>query len=250
MAQESPARPRTAARLLNREYLANIPLVALVAANMLPIYGVVVFGWDAFYIVLLYWAENLVIGFYNILKMAAVRVAHPLEHLGKLFMIAFFVIHFGGFCAVHGMFVFFLFGKGQGKSIFPTGHAWPCFLVFVQLLIGVILHGWTTLTPYMKYAIAALFLSHGVSFVRNYLIKGEYATAKAANLMNDPYARVIVMHFAVLFGGFVSAAIGSPAGVLIVLILIKTIIDIRLHLRQHRSPNHGPVLSPVEGGGG
>ena len=237
MAEQSPAQLKTIASLLDKKHLTNIPLVALVTANVLPIYGVVVFGWNAFYIVLLYWAENLVIGFYNVLKMAAARVAHPLEHLGKLFVIPFFIVHFGGFCAVHGMFVFFLFGQGEGKSVFPGSHPWPCFLVFVQLLIGVIMHGWTTLTPHMKYAIAALFLSHGVSFVHNYLIKGEYATAKAANLMGAPYARVVAMHFAVLFGGFISAAIGSPAGVLIVLILIKTIIDIELHLRQHRDPH-------------
>ncbi len=238
MAEKSPAQLKAIARLLDKEHLTNVPLVALVTANVLPIYGVAVFGWNAFYIVLLYWAENLVIGFYNVLKMAAAKVAHPIEHLGKLFMIPFFVVHFGGFCAVHGMFVFFLFGKGEGESVFPTGHAWPCFLVFVQLLIGVIMHGWTTLTPPMKYAIAALFLSHGVSFVHNYLIKHEYATAKAAKLMSDPYARVVVMHFAVLFGGFISAAIGSPAGVLIVLILIKTIIDIKLHLHQHRKAHN------------
>lgn len=31
-------------------YFTNIPLLILVLANMAPIYGVVVFGWDAFYI--------------------------------------------------------------------------------------------------------------------------------------------------------------------------------------------------------
>ncbi len=250
MTEKSPAQLKAIAKLLDKQHLTNIPLIALVTANVLPIYGVVVFGWNAFYIVLLYWAENLVVGFYNILKMAAAKVPHPVEHLGKLFMIPFFIVHFGGFCAVHGMFVFLLFGKGEGQSVFPTGHAWPCFLVFVQLLIGVISHGWTTLTVPMKYAIAALVLSHGVSFVYNYLIKGEYATAKAANLMAAPYARVVVMHFAVLFGGFISAAIGSPAGVLIVLILIKTIIDIKLHLRQHRRAHHRACTEPVEGCGG
>ena len=37
-------------------------LATLVAANLLPLAGVVFFGWDAGVILVLYWAENLVVG--------------------------------------------------------------------------------------------------------------------------------------------------------------------------------------------
>lgn len=235
MADRSKSGPRLVGLGLNRELLTNIPVVALVAANLLPIYGVLFLGWEAFNIVLLYWAENIVIGFYNILKMATAKAEHPIAYAARIFPIAFFTIHFGGFCAVHGIFVFILFQKGQAGSIFPVaGQTWPCFLVFVQLLIGVITHCWTTITPHMRYVLVALFASHGVSFVQNYLIKGEYKSAKGDKLMNAPYGRVVVMHVAIIFGGFVSMTIGSPAGVLVVLVVIKTIVDIKFHLRQHR----------------
>ncbi len=215
--------------------LTSISVLALVIANVLPIYGVIFFGWDAFLIVLLYWAENLVIGFYNILKIIFAKVNHPLEHLGKLFLIPFFAAHFGGFCAVHGIFIFLLFGQGEGDSVFPAsgGETWPCFFVFLQLLFGVIHHGWVTLGPNVKLAVVALFLSHGVSFVQNYLIGGEYKNIKGDQLMSAPYGRIMVMHIAILFGAFISMAIGSPAGILILLIALKTVVDIKLHLKQH-----------------
>src|SRR4051812_39197593 len=41
----------------------------LIAANALPLFGVLFLGWDAFSIVLLYWTENVVIGAINVLKM-------------------------------------------------------------------------------------------------------------------------------------------------------------------------------------
>jgi len=82
----------------------------------------------------------------------------------------------------------------------------------------------------------ALFLSHGVSFVRNYIIAGEYKIARPKELMGQSYSRIVVMHIAILAGAFLSFSIGSPAGVLVVLIVLKTIIDIKLHLRQHRKP--------------
>jgi hypothetical protein len=218
-----------------KEQVSNIPLIVLVVANLLPIYGVLFFGWDAFSIVLLYWAENLIIGFYNILKMAFAKVNNPIENLGKLFTIPFFIIHYGGFVAVHGMFIFFLFGKDKGNTMFPIGHAWPCFLIFVQLLFNVIRHYWTTIPNDMKYAIGSLFLSHGVSFVHNYILAGEYKTSISKDLMSQPYSRIFVMHIAILAGAFLTAMIGSPIGVLIVLIVLKTIIDVKFHLRQHKA---------------
>ncbi len=45
------------------------PLIALIAANTIPLFGVFIFGWDVFDILLIYWLESGVIGFYNILKM-------------------------------------------------------------------------------------------------------------------------------------------------------------------------------------
>ncbi|MHC5091316.1 MAG: DUF6498-containing protein [Planctomycetota bacterium] len=49
--------------------LKNIPLLALLAANTIPLFGVLFFNWDSFSIVILYWAETFIIGFYNVLRM-------------------------------------------------------------------------------------------------------------------------------------------------------------------------------------
>ena len=85
----------------------------------------------------------------------------------------------------------------------------------------------------------ALFISHGVSFVQNYLLKGEYATAKPDKLMGNPYGRVVVMHITILIGGFLTMAIGSPAPLLIVLVGLKTILDVSLHNNEHKKAQIG-----------
>ncbi len=217
---------------VKRKYLTNIPLIALVAANLIPFWGVVFWEWDAFNVVLLYWSENIAVGFYNILKMAFAKVNKPVEHLGKLFMIPFFTVHYGGFCAVHGFFVLMLFGKGDGGSL--QGHSWPCFFVFLQMLLNVLKHIYSIMPEAMLYAMGALFVSHGVSFVYNYLIKGEYAKVELNKLMGSPYARIVIMHMAVLFGAFLTTALGSPVGILIILVGLKTSLDVIFHLRQHK----------------
>ena len=216
---------------MNDKYLTNIPLIALVAANLIPFWGVLFWGWDAFNVVLLYWSENIVVGFYNILKMAFAKVSHPAEHLGKLFMIPFFSVHYGGFCAVHGSFVLMLFKE---DSSFMNNTTWPCFFVFLQMLLNVIKNAFSIMSLEMRYAMGALFVSHGVSFVYNYLIKGEYARIKSDRLMGSPYARIVVMHVAIIFGAFLTAALGSPVGILIILVALKTYLDVIFHKRQHK----------------
>ncbi len=197
--------------------LTNIPLVSLLVANLLPIFGVLFFGWDAFAIVLLYWSENVILGFYNILKMAFLKVPHPAMHLGKLFMIPFFTFHYGMFTFVHGIFVFAFF---NGK--------WDQFGNVENNPFEIHL-------PYSMYlAFAGLIISHGISFGYNYLYKGEYRQKSLQTLMGEPYGRIIVMHIAILAGGFLTMSMGSPIGILIVLVILKTVIDVKLHLREHR----------------
>ena len=219
-------------KLSKKDWL-DIPVIALLAANAIPLFGVLFLGWDAFHIVLLYWAENIVVGFYNVLKMVFAAVPHPIAHLGKLFLIPFFIVHYGGFTAVHGFFVLALFhDKGQG--LLMDRMDWPCFLVFVQMLFSVVKYMYSVVPPQVRLAVLALFISHGVSFVQNYLLKREYATAKPDKLMGSPYGRVIVMHIAILAGGFLTMAIGSPAPLLVVLVVLKTILDVGLHNHEHK----------------
>lgn len=215
-----------------RKIVPRLPLISLLAANAVPLFGVLFLKWDAFNIVLLYWAENLAVGFYNVLKMVFVKVKEPKEHLGKLFMIPFFIVHFSGFTGIHGVFVLTMFGKSDGHFMDRT--SWPCFFAFVQILLNVFRESLSIMTPQMRLAVLALFASHGVSFVYNYLIKGEYARTDLGKLMAAPYARVVVMHIAIIAGGFALAALKSPAALLLVLVVLKTFLDIKLHLYEHR----------------
>jgi 4-hydroxybenzoyl-CoA reductase subunit beta len=43
--------------------------LALIAANLVPLAGVFLFGWEVFPLLLLFWFENVIIGFFNALKM-------------------------------------------------------------------------------------------------------------------------------------------------------------------------------------
>jgi len=48
-----------------------------------------------------------------------------------------------------------------------------------------------------------------------------------------PYTRVTLMHVTLIFGGFLVLLLRDPVPVLLLFILIKIILDVRAHLKEH-----------------
>lgn len=201
-------------------------LAALVVVNLLPLLAVLLFDWDVASLMVLYWSENLVIGFYTIVKMLTVS---PLGGLGSSL---FFLIHYGGFCAVHGVFIMALLVDGDFSPL--PEDPWPLFLVFPQLLLNVAGQVLGQAPPEWLATFAALVISHGISFAMNFLYGPEREQMGIKQLMGAPYGRIVVLHVAIILGGFAVMALGQPVFMLMVLILLKLGMDVALHLRQHR----------------
>ena len=225
-------------------------VAALVAANALPLVGVLFWGWSTFDLMLLYWFENGVIGAATALKMLLTRGADGRAPtgagvVGKLFFIAFFTAHYGAFWSAHGFFVVALFGDGGvfapgpaalGGSVLdgPAGFFSGGVPIAERYLSGGLL--WSAL---------ALVASHGVSFVGNVLQRGEDLRTALPVLMARPYARVFVLHITLVLGAFLIVGLGEPIAALVLFVALKTGVDLGAHLRAHRSRPAGRV--PGEG---
>lgn len=255
----------------------------LLLANAVPLIGVLFFGWSLLTILVLYWLENGIVGFWNVLKInfargslipnlpempeaaalaatrtpaqaaalrtawaqvrqqraampapggrAALSGAGAIASVGRLGLSIFFTVHYGLFWLVHGIFIFALPAFGDGFDIdsgrcfdAATGVPMACAsgafgdVVWSSVLIGGI----------------ALFLSHGASFLFNYIGRGEYLTASPSGQMGAVYGRVVVLHLTIIFGAFLVAALGAPIGALLVFVILKTAFDLGLHLRERR----------------
>jgi hypothetical protein len=213
----------------------SLSIQALTLANLVPLFGVVFLGWDAAAIVLLYWIENLIIGLFNVIRMILVKAESPSKQFQKLFMIPFFCIHFGGFCAVHGFFLLTFFKIGPDWDAFTPGDPWIGPFIFLQLLYSVVMQLWQSRPPGMEWPVLGLAVSHGLSFVKNFLFGQEYLSLKINQIMMRPYKRIVLMHVAIIAGGIFVMKLGSPVGLLCVLIFIKIGMDIWLHVKSHRS---------------
>lgn len=189
------------------EGLRNSTLL-LIGANVLPLVGVFALDWDVFSILAVFWVENVVIGLFGILRTARAT--------GSLFVPLFFLVHYGGFMAGHAM-VLLLFAGDGGSS----GELNP------QRLADFLL------SPYIALVAAALTVSHGYSYIKNFLGAGEYKNLSRGQAMALPYSRMMITHVALLFGGLLLEFLGQPILGLAVLVLLKIGMDLKFHRREH-----------------
>jgi len=222
-------------------------VVLLVAFNLIPLAGVLFWGWNVATLLVLYWVENGIVGALNVPKMLLasgpdepasrvvdVRGIGPVTVArsgltAKAALVPFFIVHYGIFWFVHGVFVFTLplfFGTGLLPDVTPltdsSGSPFDTRVIATGPDLGAV--GW---------AAVGLAISHVSSFLINFVGKGEYRRVSAARQMFAPYGRLVILHLTILFGAFVSLAIGSPVGAIVVLVLLKTSLDLGLHLREH-----------------
>ncbi len=210
-------------------------LTVLVLANLLPLGGVVFFGWSVFQVMALFWLENVIVGAYNLLRMATQMLK---GQFAIIVLMAFFTVHYGMFCAVHGLFVMGIFGHDQP---IPGGKIQASPLAAFTLMEQMI-----ALDATYFWAAIGLVASHGVSFLVNFLGSGEWKRVDAGTLMFAPYKRVVILHLTILAGAGAIALLGAPIWGLVVLVIIKTVVDAWSHLAERRrlagadAPN-GPV---------
>jgi len=182
--------------------------LALVAANLIPVIGVLLWGWDVTLIIGLYWIENLIIGVLNLPKIWMCVG----ERNAKFSICLMFVFHFGGFCLIHGALIGTVF-MDESYPIFLLGE------------------------PQLRLTLIGLFLSHFLSFGLNFMKGREYEGRSLSEQMKQPYGRILIMHFALIFGSMLVQFLGSPIFALLVLIALKTGIDLKYHRIEHAALN-------------
>ena len=206
--QTAPAKPEIAPEAAPPASAGT--MLALVAANLLPLLGVLLLGWKLEEVLVLFWAESAVVAFYTLLKMAV--VAKWLAPFAGLF----FVAHFGAFMAIHFFFIYEMFVRGLHATGREPGA--------VEALAGIFSPLWP--------ALLALFLSHGLSFSINFLGRREYRGATVAGLMAAPYRRVMLMQFTLIFGGWGVLLLKNPLPALVLLVIFKIAADLYAHRRE------------------
>jgi len=205
----------------------SISAVALILVNLIPLFGVWFWGWNILAILIVYWLESVIIGFFNVLRLLKSEKNEPWQKPilaqkvdfgidfsqipweDKKETIKMFLANFGIFVLIDGFFVFFFV------------------LVFnLQPLVW-----WIILVNFL-----GLFISHLISHLVNFIGNQEYKRVSLQQLFFQPYKRILVMHITIIVGTFLILRFGLPVNLAFsILIVLKIVIDLWSHIAEHRS---------------
>lgn len=204
-------------KLLDPAYWARalrnpIVLIGLVV-DLLPIFGVLLWGWGATPLVMLYWTENIIAGIMTLPRIfiSAATFRLPGLLLG-VFLCAFFVFHYGLFCAVHGTFLIAFIGIAGDYELINSGA-----LMDVPAMIRFGLDS----APHVIWIAGAIFAFQVLLFFWDFIIKGEWKTSTPLAEMFAPYGRIVVLHFAIFAGAAGLFLLGEPMVGVLALILLR-----------------------------
>jgi hypothetical protein len=203
-------------KLLDPAYWARAvanPMVLIgLAIDLAPIYAVIAWGWNAVPLVMLYWMENVIAGVMTIPRLLVSGANFGIGGvIGGVFMSAFFVVHYGMFCMVHGTFLvaFASFSDPEALGAAPMGD-----------IVGIFLFGMNS-GLHIDWLIYAIVIFQALVFFVEFIWKGEWKRTNPGAEMMAPYGRIVLLHFGIFVGAGALFLLGQPMVGVLALILFR-----------------------------
>ena len=208
-------------------------LVGLIA-NLIPLYGILYWGWDTFQLLMLYWMETVIIAFWTIRRIARL----PAEALGTLTvngrvqpathksLCGFLTLHAGAFIAVHLLFLWVLFSREWLKKVHGVASFFGELFIANGLwlaLLFMFVSGW------ISYLVSAphgypLAMERGL-YPKKRLAPADGGSDTVGSIVGGLYVRIVIMQIAIIAGAIFANSYGSIAP-LVIVIVCKTLADL------------------------
>lgn len=176
----------------------------MILANLIPVAGVLFWGWSLSVILFLYWLESLVIGVVNI----GYLIASNGEFKERMRPTLFFIVHYGFFWVGHGVFLFVLLMPEIAKYA----------AVDQDSLINS--------AKTIRYAFWGFAVSHVLSFIIYIATFPRHQRLPPSYQMFTPYGRVFVMHIVILGGAMVAAKYSNILSVVLLFVGLKIVFEL------------------------
>lgn len=190
----------------------------LVAANLIPVYGVWFLGWSAKEAFIVYALETLLVGMVTLLKMAVITIIRKKDiwynegsrtSVSGIFFMAFFTVHYGLFAAVQTTIF------SQSANITPEGSG----------MMHFFFHWYEYINRDIGYMLAGFVVSYFATSFVPFIVNGEYKTVSMMRVMFQPYGRIFIQQFTVILGSMF-LGFGWDKGFILVFAFAKIFFDV------------------------
>jgi hypothetical protein len=186
--------------------VARSPLITIILVNLMPLVGVLFFGWQIGHVVIVFWLESIMIGFFNLLRMIFARGERDgVRPRGKAGTALFFLVHYFGFML------------GQGFFILAFVLAKEDFMQIGSLNLPLVFAG--------------LLLFYSFNFISDFILTGEFQRRTHDFYFFRPYGRVFIQQVLILGGGWLIASgkLSREVAFTILLVGMKILVDLAIY---------------------
>jgi hypothetical protein len=187
--------------LLRNDYTA----VLLIVANVVPIVALVRTGEPVGAILIIYWMQLVIIGFWNVIKLIVVT------RLRALVFVPMFVITYMAIISVFGFIAGGLLDDQMQGTVWQKNFS-----------------PWNYWVPAMMF-----FVTHGLSFFRNFIGRREYHNTDWEKQISQPFLRAFPMWAAAFVGGIFGSFFTHAAFAAAFVVPVKIALDLLGHFAEH-----------------
>jgi hypothetical protein len=191
-----------------------------VAANFIPVLGVLFDGWAALPLLVFFWIENVLTGVVGALKAMLCAWATRARHdwRASAAMLAFVPLH-ALFCLVHGLFIFALFAL---HDLVRAGVEPRHDLVDLPRQVRDVISA----EDGMGWSIAALLAVQAGAFLFQWLPTGQWRDSTPRAQLREGHGGMLVLHGTLLVATVPVLLLGQPALAVLALAMLKSALDI------------------------
>ena len=209
--------------------------LALIAANLVPLVGVIFLDWDLLSILLLYWLETLLV--FGLALMRAIKHSGGAAlGVSVLYLLVFVVLS-----AAH-MTVLVVLAEAVGQTdgsvpnLNQAADA-PLFSALKMIYLGGLEWIARERPELLLYALPAQVLSQLIGCWPGPTLAADRTLVSAQAILRQALGRVVILHMALLLGSVVIAAMQARdlLPILALLILFKLGFDVRGHWQAERT---------------
>ena len=196
---------------LSNQFQSDRSILPLLLSNLLTLVWAVAEGWRIVDVMLVYWVQSVIIGYYNYHRIMDLkefstknfsmnnRRPDPTPETKKS-VARFFALHYGIF---HAAYLAFILGKDSGEISMSS--------------IGLIV------------CVVAFVFNHRFSYQHN-KERDSQRVPNIGTIMFFPYVRIVPMHITI---GIAASQSSGSMKALVIFLGLKTIADIIMHMIEH-----------------
>ncbi len=204
---------------ISNQFQSDRSVVPLLLSNFLTIAWALFEGWRVIDVMLVYWVQSVVIGYYNYHRIMNLkefstenfamnnRRPDPTPETKKK-VAGFFALHYGAF---HAVYLGFILSQESGEVGLSSLGIIACIVAFV--------------------------FNHRYSYQYN-RDRDSQRVPNIGTIMFFPYARIVPMHLTI---GLAASLGNSSVKALLIFLSLKTVADVIMHMVEHADARRGIV---------